>query len=160
MDYTPEIAKIFDKLRDANNFVIIEEATLHKHITEELEDFLDLMGEESRKARGLPSILTSSVKFTKNQAIYILTLDSKAIGFAKIQRSKKIFKTDEFGGIVEHKSTAVIDFHIHHKYQKQGYGKALLLHIVESEHLPKNQIGFYKINKGFNSFLNKVFKGK
>lgn len=65
MDYSDKISAILEPLRDAKGYVVIEEGTLYKYSTEELEDLLDSIGEFSRKARGLPSALTSSIKFTK-----------------------------------------------------------------------------------------------
>ena len=87
-------------------------------------------------------------------------MGSTVIAFAKIQRSKKLFTYDEFGAMIEQKATAVIDFYVHQNYAKQGYGKALIGHLMTAEYHPKDQIAFYKLSKGFASFLNRSFNGK
>ena len=160
MDYSDRIDAIFENLRDSKGYVIIEESDLYKYTTEELDDLLDQMGEYSRKERGMAHALTSSVKFTKNQVIYIKTIANTVVGFVKIQRMKKLFSPDEFGIMVEHKATAVIDFFIHNKFGMQGHGKLMLNHILSSEYHPNGQVAFYKINKTFTSFLNKSLSGK
>jgi hypothetical protein len=87
-------------------------------------------------------------------------MGNKVIGFSKIQRAKKLFHTDEFGIMDEKKVTAVIDFYIHQSYAKQGYGKALLEHILDTEFHPNGQVGFFKTTKTFVSFMNRAFNGK
>jgi len=155
MEYSDAISTVFERLRDSRGYIVIDQGTVHKYTTDELEDILDGLGELSRKARGLPHQITSSVKFTKDQVLYLKTMGNNVIGFAKIYRNKKSFKMDEFGGYQEIKITALIDFYIHPTFELQGYGKSLLDHIIDVENLPKNQLGIYKPTKIFIKFLSK-----
>lgn len=145
---------VFDKLKDPKGYVSMDEYTLHKHKTEELEDLLDLLGEQSMKARGLKHPVTSSVKLTKNQILYLLVLENQVAGFAKVQRNKKLFKPGSFGSMQEYKLTAIVDFYIHPSFEGRGHGKKLLEHILATEHFPNNQIGFFKISNSFVKFVN------
>lgn len=160
MEFSHGLKTVFDKLKDSKGYVVLDESTLHKYTTDELEDLLDLMGELSRKARGLTHSITSAVKFTTNQVIYLKIEGYNVIGFAKVQRGKKLFKPDGLGGMHEQKLTAILDFYIHQNYESQGHGKQLLEHIVKTEHFPGSQVGLYKINKSFLSFINRAFKNK
>lgn len=65
MDYSDELSKKFEELRDSKGYVVLEENTFYKYKSDELEDLLDALGEASKKARGLGHTVTSSVKFTK-----------------------------------------------------------------------------------------------
>lgn len=65
MEISQELKTVLDKLTDSNGLIALEEATAYKYITEELEDILDSLGEQSQKSRGLPQPITSSVKFHK-----------------------------------------------------------------------------------------------
>lgn len=160
MEFSQDLKTVFDKLKDSKGYVLLDESTLYKYTTDELEDLLDLMGELSRKARGMAHSITSAVKFTTNQVIYLKTEGYNVIGFAKVQRSKKLFKPDGLGGMNEIKLTAILDFYIHPNYEMKGHGKQLFEHIVKTEHFPGSQVGIYKINKNFVSFINRAFKNK
>ena len=67
MEYSDAISTVFERLRDSKGYIVIDQNTVHKYTTEELEDLLDDLGELSRKARNLSSAVTSSVKFAKDQ---------------------------------------------------------------------------------------------
>jgi len=119
MEFTPAISLIFDRLRNQEDYVVIDGAELYKYTTEELEDFIDLLGEESRKARKLSKPVTSSVQLHKDQFLYLKTSENKVTAFVKIQKHKKIFKNDDFGGMNYSKATAVMDLFVHPIYQTQ-----------------------------------------
>ena len=160
MEYSDAISTVFERLRDPKGYVVIDQSSAYKYTTEELEDLLDDLGELSRKARNLSTAITSSVKFAKDQLLYLRTNGNNIIGFAKINRNKKIFKTDDFGCYQEVKITAILDFYIHPFFELQGYGKALLNHILETEYLTKNSIGVLKPSKSFIGFFNCWTKNK
>lgn len=160
MDISYTLKTVLERLADTNGIVALDEPTLHKNNSEDFEDLLDAIGELSKKARGLSQVITSSVKLTKNHMLYIKIQSGKVIGFAKVQRHKKLFKPDGLGGMQEIKITAIVDFFIHPNYEGQGHGKQLFEHVIKSEYFPNNNIGFYKITNTMIKFLNRVYKSK
>jgi len=53
MEFSQSIADIFTSLRDKDDYVVLDGAHLHKYTTNELDDFIDLLGEESMRIRKL-----------------------------------------------------------------------------------------------------------
>jgi hypothetical protein len=141
MEVVSSVATIFENLKDDNGFVVIKGIDMYKYMTEELEDLIDNMGEQSKKQRGQKHADTSSVKVNKDQLLYIKIInngrnDNKLAAFAKVQKHKKFFKLDRFGGVStgsQTTSSAILDFYVHPSFEPLGYKQELLSHILKVE---------------------------
>ncbi|KAF6034769.1 ATAT1 [Bugula neritina] len=150
---------IFDRLLKPAK-VSVNLPSTQKHLCH----VIDRLGEASAKAQGLSTVITTSSKLSyTDQRVYIYTEcqsnsgKGTAVGFIKVG-TKKLFLYDHQGNQREMEPLCILDFYVHERKQRQGFGKKLFEFMLENERVTPSHLAVDRPSDRFLAFLTKHYK--
>ena len=110
-----------------------------KSLRKQLDKIIDALGTASSKAQGLHTVITTASKLQySDHELYILK-DARAnggrgaaVGMIKVGR-KTLFLLDMHGVQNEMVPLCVMDFYVHNTKQRNGCGKKLFEHMLQTQ---------------------------
>jgi len=155
--------------------ITVVDSTLHSfkahHIREKgadalkkhLEQVIDKMGVASSKAQSLKTTITSFGKLSASDHRLYLLKDSTAnegrgavIGLIKVGK-KKLFVVDIYSQQLEVNPLCVLDFYVHEKHQRSGYGHQLFNFMLQREGVNPQFLAYDRPSSKFINFLRKHY---
>jgi GNAT superfamily N-acetyltransferase len=126
--------------------------------TREISEIIDIAGRESARAQSLPSTITTSTKFfsSSDNKLYLKIDQQKVVGILKIG-IRRLFYSNEIGRIIEISPLCLLDFYIHERYQRSGYGKELYEFMLRTEGVSPNKIAIDRPSSKLVAFMRKHY---
>ena len=123
-----------------------------------LHQIIDQLGIGSKVAQGLNHTLTTVQKLRENPThrLYLLCGERSAIGIIKVG-VKKLFIRRRNGQLVEMEPLCVLDFYIHEKEQRSGFGRVLFEFMLQQESIQPSRLAIDRPSPKFLGFLKKHY---
>ena len=122
-----------------------------------VNQIIDEIGVLSSNSQGLPSVITTSLKFFgSDNRVYLKVEGNKVIGLLRVGR-KKLFIRDEAGGVKEIEPVCVLDFYVYQSCQRSGFGKQLFEFMLDDQRTEPHYLAYDKPTEKFLSFLSKHY---
>uniref|UniRef100_A0A7S1WTK7 Alpha-tubulin N-acetyltransferase n=1 Tax=Alexandrium catenella TaxID=2925 RepID=A0A7S1WTK7_ALECA len=133
-----------------------------------LSTVLEELGRRSAAAQGLRKPVTyGSAAGLGDQRVFLLVDGRKALGLLKVG-GKRLFVTgppvlqrsfaDVQGAFREIEPLCVLDFYIHERYQRSGFGRQLFDAMLDRERAVPSQLGYDRPSPKLLGFLEKHFR--
>jgi len=160
MEFRVEMAKV---TASTDSITIWDAKRIHAHRGNPhhniLLEAINQMGEGSRRAQGLSQVLTSLMRLQTHvdHRLYMLCQGRCSIGILKVG-TKKLFVRNEIADMKEIEPLCVLDFYVHEKAQRSGFGKILYEHMLLNENILPHQLAYDRPSPKLLSFLANHYK--
>jgi len=144
---------------------VVDDAALQADVSGALSTLLEELGKSSANAQGLRRPVTSG-SCLGDQRVYLLLDGSKALGFLKVGRKRLFveapFASGDFADVKtafqEIQPLCALDFYIHERYQRSGFGRQLFDAMLGRERCAApEQLGYDRPSAKFLCFLKKHY---
>lgn len=142
---------------------VVDDAALQADLSGALSTLLEELGKSSASAQGLRRPVTSG-SCLGDQRVYLLMDGPKALGFLKVGR-KRLFveavKPSDFADVKnafqEIEPLCALDFYVHERYQRAGFGRQLFDAMMRRERLSAQELGYDRPSPKLLCFLKKHY---
>ncbi|CAK9019436.1 unnamed protein product [Durusdinium trenchii] len=143
---------------------IVDNAALQADVGGALSSLLEDLGKSSANAQGLRKPVTSGICLG-DQRVYLLLDGRTALGFLKVGR-KRLFVEAPFAAsdwadvrnaFQEIQPLCALDFYIHERYQRSGFGRQLFDAMLAHERSSPELLGYDRPSPKLLSFLSKHY---
>lgn len=143
---------------------IVDNAALQADVGGALSSLLEDLGKSSANAQGLRKPVTSGICLG-DQRVYLLLDGRTALGFLKVGRKRLFVETpfaasdwaDVRNAFQEIQPLCALDFYIHERYQRSGFGRQLFDAMLAHERSSPELLGYDRPSPKLLSFLSKHY---
>ena len=128
-----------------------------------LMKIIDSMGAASGRAQNLRGAITSALKLKSSDHHLYLLKDSNAnnglgsiVGLVRVGQ-KRLYLLDCYGQQHECYPLCVLDFYVHEKKQRCGFGKRLFAHMLVAEQVNPHELAIDRPSAKFTNFLKRHY---
>ncbi|CAE6921220.1 unnamed protein product [Symbiodinium natans] len=142
----------------------VDESRLRADSSGMLSCVLEEMGKRSAAAQGLRKPVTSGA-FLGDQRVYLLAEGRRALGVLKVGQKRLFveapFRSCDFADVrnifQEIEPLCTLDFYVHEKCQRAGFGHQLFNVMLQREEISPEKMGYDRPSPKFLAFLRKHY---
>mmetsp|Transcript_2627 Transcript_2627/g.4479 ORF Transcript_2627/g.4479 Transcript_2627/m.4479 type:complete len:242 (+) Transcript_2627:45-770(+) len=163
MEFGFDVAATLGARCDGPTVAVVDERLLRADVNGTVSLLLEEMGKRSAAAQGLRKPVTSGHALG-DQRVYLLVEGKRALGVLKVGKKRLFVEApfrSEFADVrnsfQEIEPLCTLDFYVHERCQRSGFGHQLFDDMLRHEQLAPEDMGYDRPSSKFLGFLKKHY---